>query len=315
MTIRSHTGLRFRAGLLLLGAALALSAAAGCDAVEPVEEARLVVEAFLEAGKPLPPLTLRRTGPLAAPYAPDEAAVADAEVALEIDGRTVAYRPDDARPGRYVPEAAGTKAAARTTFRLRVRWQRQTAVAAGTIPPPITLDSVSVRVPERPVQAVLLDSLNLGIDSLSVDVRSREGFIYPVEVTLWWTVDFDETGPDSLYWIETQLQPRTAFSSTIVDFFLLPEQILREREMPRDARGRRAWTGVYAVPVETKTEPLPVHDLKVALLRSGQDYARFATSRDAPERREPISNVEGALGIVAGISVDSLRVRVGPGGP
>ena len=50
--------------------------------------------------------------------------------------------------------------------------------------------------------------------------------------------------------------------------------------------------------------------MKVSLLRSGPDYARFASSRDAPERREPVSNVRGALGIVAGISVDSLLLNV-----
>ncbi len=299
----------------MLGAALTLSAAVGCDAVEPVAEARLVVEAFLEADKPLPPLMLRHTGPLSAPYDPAGAGINDAEVALEIDGRKITYRPDEATEGRYLPEAAGTKTAARTAFHLNVRWQRQTVTAAGTIPPPISLDSVRVRASERPVQAVLLDSLNLGIDSLSVDVSSRQGFIYPVEVTLWWTVDFDETGPDSLYWVETKLQPRTAFSSTIIDFFLLSEQILRERDLPRDARGRRSWTGVYAVPVDAQAAPLPPHELKVALLRSGQDYARFATSRDAPERREPISNVMGGLGIVAGVSVDSLRVHVGADRP
>ena len=60
--------------------------------------------------------------------------------------------------------------------------------------------------------------------------------------------------------------------------------------------------------------PLPAHHLKASLIRSGADYARFASSRDAPERREPITNVEGGLGIVAGVSVDSLVVAVSAGG-
>jgi len=167
-----------------------------------------------------------------------------------------------------------------------------------------------VAVPEKPVRAVLLDSLDIRFDSL--DVGARQGFLYPVEVTLWWKTDFDDTGED--FWIETQLKPRTTFSSEIVDFFLLPAEVFRERSVQPDAFGRREWTGVYAVPVDDEADPLPAHELKAALLRSGTDYARFATSRDDPQRREPVSNVAGGIGIVAGISVDSLRVEVaGPG--
>ena len=97
---------------------------------------------------------------------------------------------------------------------------------------------------------------------------------------------------------------------TFDDFFLRPEQIFRERNTPRDALGRRSWTGVYAVPVETRQTPLPPHPLRVAIIRSGQDYARFISGRDDPERREPPSNLDGAVGIFAGLSVESLRVQV-----
>lgn len=296
-------------GLLLGLLTLALGR---CDTVEPVEDERVVIEAFFDAGRPLPPLTLRRTGPLSAPYLPGEAtAITDAGVVLELDGQTIPYRPDPEHPGRYVPAGGPAVVPPRAGFALTVQWAHQVARATGTIPPPVALDTVEVYVPERPVQAVLLDSLFLGVDSLNVG--AREGFIYPVEVTLRWHVDFDEIGPDSLYWVETRLQPRTVFSSALIDFFLLPEEILRERTLPCDGQGRRVWTGVYAVPVEAEDVPLPLHDLRVALLRSGQDYARFATTRDAPERREPRSNVTGGLGIAAGISVDSLRLRLGPG--
>lgn len=284
---------------------------ARCDSVEPVEPDRLVVEAFFDAGRPLPPVTLRRTLPLGEPYEVGPAtAVTDAEVVLDLDGQVIAYGPDTAAPGRYRPvvEAVATP---RAPFVFTARWRGQEARAAGTIPPPIHLDTVEVSVPERPVQAVLLDSLNLAIDSLSVG--ARQGFIYPVEVTLRWEAAFEPTGADSLYWVETRLEPRTGFASAIIDFFLLPSQILRERDRPRDARGRYVWTGVYAIPVEEETDPLPPHELTVALLRSGRDYARFASTRDAPDRREPRTNVTGGLGIVAGVSVDSLRLRIEPG--
>lgn len=280
----------------------------GCDTVEPGGDTRLVVEAFLDAGRPAPPLILRRTAALGDPVAdrPAEAAT----VHLTLDGVPVPYAPDPARPGQYVPAARPPLVPPRARYDLRVDWRDQTATAGGTVPPPIHLDSVRLRIPARPVRAILLDSLDFGLDSLNVDVDARQGFIYPVEVTLWWRVGFDEAGPDSAYWVQTRLRPRQGFSSRLIDFFLLPEAVFRERDVPQDGAGRRAWTGVYAVPVDDEADPLPVHGLTVALLRSGQDYARFVTSRDAPERREPRSNVTGALGIVAGLSVDSLFVEV-----
>lgn len=293
------------AAWLLLAAVLVLLGR--CDTVEPEGPPRLVVEGYLDAGKPLPLLTLRQTRPLDVPY-PDDAttAVADAEVQVALDGEAVAYRAVPGRPGQYAPAdvVPGRTVPARAAFRLDVRWRNRQAQAEGTVPPPIRIDSVQVRVPPEPVQAILLDSLYL-TDSLDVGVQ--EGYIYPVEVSLWWRT---EAAADSLYWIQTRLRPYTSFSSTVVDFFLRPEQVLQEQTIPRDPAGRRRWTGVYAVPVAAADAPLPSHNLQVALLRSGRDYARFAVSRDAPDRREPISNVTGALGIFAGISVDSLRVRV-----
>jgi hypothetical protein len=175
-------------------------------------------------------------------------------------------------------------------------------VAHGTIPPAITLDSLQVNIPDEPVQAVFADTLGI--------TGTEEGYIYPVEVTLWWTALPGGTDPDSPYWIQTLLRPVSSFSSAVVDFFLLPEEILLEDGLPLDDARRRHWTGVYAVPVERATDPIPDHTLTAALLRSEADYARFAISRNAPNRREPLSNVSGAVGIVAGISVDSMRVQI-----
>ncbi len=306
MRLKSHIA-RFAAPVCLLVACLL---PASCDTVEPVSDDLLVVEGFLEAGKPLPAFTLRRTQPLSAPYPDDETtSVQDAEVLLTLDGMSFHCRPVPGAPGRYAPDTQGPLLVpGRAAFALQVRWREQVAAVQGSVPPPVAIDSVQLSVPDKPVEAVLLDSLRIVPDSLGTG--ARKGFIYPIEVRLWWTVGFDEGGADSLYWIRTQLKPITSFSSTVIDFFLRPEQILRERDMPLDARSRRSWTGVYAVPVDKETDPLPVHRLKVSLLRSGQDYARFASSRDAPDRREPVSNVQGAIGIVAGIALDSVQVQV-----
>ncbi len=296
------------AGMLLVG----VMAMAACDTVEPMEEDLLVVEAFLDAGQPLPPIRVRRTRPRRESLA--NAAmmdVADAEVVLWLDGTQIVYTPDPARPGYYLPpDAALPPVPPRSTFRIEVAWNGQQALATGQVPPRIDLMDVEVAVADSAVQAVLLDSLVLAFDTLNVALDAQEGFIYPVQVTLAWTVDFAETGADSLYWVETSLKPFDPFSSAVIDFFLLPGQILRERTATRAGGSQRTWTGVYAVPVESKDVALPAHTLRVAVLRSGQDYARFATSRDAPDQREPQTNVTGGLGIVAGVSVDSLRIDV-----
>ncbi len=299
---RSRFNIAALATCLVLAASLAWAA---CDTVEPEETDRLVVEGFLDAGQPLPAVTLRRTRGLDEPYPSLETAVEDAAVTLTLDGRRIDYRAEAGQPGHYAA-ADGATVSARARYTLDVRWRDQHASAEGVIPPPIAIDSIRIVVPDEPVQALLRDSLRLD----SLDTVTELGFIYAVEVSVWWRTDFAEVGADSLYWVRAQLKPQRAFSSTVVGLFLRSEQILRERTLPHDALSRRQWTGVYAVPVDAATDPLPPHRLQVALLRSSQDYARFASSRHDPDRREPVSNVTGALGIFAGISVDSLRVQV-----
>ena len=275
----------------------------GCDTVTPSEEAELVVEAFVTTGAPLPDVILRQTRPLSEALEGNGPPVTDAEVHVDLGDTRYEYKAVPDAPGRYAPVRRPFRVPEEVAFTLDVQWQAQHATGSGLTPPPIVLDDVEVNVPAVPQRAVLLDTLG---------VLPEEGFIYAVDVRLWWTSDLDEQGADSLYWIQAKLEPFTSFSSTVIDFFLQPESVLREREIPRDAQNRRSWRGVYAIAVDQETDPLPSHLLKVALVRSGSDYARFATSRNAPERREPISNVEGALGIVAGISVDSLRCTVEP---
>lgn len=288
-----------RVGLVALVVVLAR-----CDTVEPIEAEQLVVEGFLDAGKPMPPVVLRQTRPLADPYPLDAAtAVTDAHVLLQVGDQPVVYAPVPGRPGRYEPPGDAPVVPPRARYALTVRWRDQEARAGGLVPPPIGIDSIDVRVPDDPVQAVLIDSIG---------AAARQGFIYPIEVTVWWTTPFEEVGADSAYWVRAQLKPVTSFSSTVVDLFLRTEQIVRERTLRRDERGRHAWTGVYAVPVASAAAPPPEHSLRVLLLRGYEDYARFASSRDAPERREPVSNVDGALGVFAGVALDSLRVRVVP---
>lgn len=291
---------------------------ARCDTVMPEESDVLVVEAFVDAGESLPLVRLWQTRPLDQEYAFNgTTAVSDAVVALVLDGERVAYEPVPGQPGRYRPaEATMQRVPPRAGLAFEATWRAQQARAESTVPPEVSLDSVRIEVPDEPVDGIILDSLFLDpalVDSLQFDsLRTgvEQGLVYLVEVTLWWTVDFAEVNADSAYWVRTQLKPYLSDRPTFDDFFFRPEQIARERTLVRGSAGQHAWTGVYAVPVEQRETPLPPHDLRVALIRSGQDYASYAASRTDPERREPSSNVQGALGIVAGLSVDSLRIRV-----
>lgn len=293
-------------GWLLAGALLVAS---GCDTVTPVDESRLVVEGFMNSGRPLSEIQIRRTLSPSRGYVAEDAAVADAVVELTLGERSIRYLPDAAARGTYRPEDSGELApAAGQTFSFRAEWNGSTAAASGRVPPEISILNVSLNVPDEPVSAVLLDSLDL-TDSLSTGLYT--GYIYPIEAEVEWDAAAGSEASADDFWIRAQLKPFAAFSSPVVDLFLRSEEIFREAEQ-RVSSGRRTWTGVYAVGVANEDDPLPEHRLRIALVRSGADYARFAASRDAPERREPISNLSEGVGIFAAISVDSTHVDVEP---
>ena len=163
-----------------------------------------------------------------------------------------------------------------------------------------------MEVPEAPVQAVRVDSLRRD----SLDIPAERGYLYPVDVSLTWP---NGTGPeraDTTHWVRPQLNPDTTESSSrFINFFLEPVDVRREDQF-RTQNGQRAWRGVYAVPVEDSTSAFPGHDLTATLTRGDTAFAAFARSRDDPERREPISNVEGGLGVATAVAIDSLRRSV-----
>ncbi|WP_263786099.1 hypothetical protein [Salinibacter grassmerensis] len=294
-TFRALAGVLLMAGLIL--------ALGRCDLADPTEPQSLVVEAFFATDRPLLPITLRRTRPLNAPGSRDENAADGAAIEFVLDGEPVPYEEHDSRPGLYVPgEDLGTVPAG-VPWALTVEWQGEVAQARGRTPPPIDLGEVCVEVPDAPVQAVRVDSLRRD----SLDLPAEQGYLYPVNVSVEWPVGALPAGADTTHWVRPQLRPDTAeFSSRVVNFFLEPVDVRREDQF-RARNGHRAWRGVYAVPVAGSTSALPGHDLTVTLTRGDTAFAAFARSRDDPERREPVSNVEGGLGIATGIAIDSLR--------
>lgn len=262
------------------------------------------MEAFLETGRPLPPVLLRRTSPLRSSSDSVRNAATEAEeVVLELGGETYTYT-ESGTPGRYVSKSSGT-IPPQTPWELRVQWRDETARARGETPSLIDISEVCIDVPSSPSQAVQVDSIRRD----SLDIPADLGYIFPVDVTLLWSRPDNTPVSDTSAWVRAQLRPNASpFPSEVVDFFLQPAEVRREDKYLLSG-GRRQWRGVYAVPVDS-TDPdlLPTHDLSAALVRGDTAFAAFAQTRTDPNRREPISNVEGGLGIATAVAVDSVVV-------
>jgi hypothetical protein len=292
------------AGRILLAVGLVVGLAR-CDWTgPPPDETEVVVEAFLETGASFPPIVLRQTTPLSAGDGTGRSAATGAEVVLTHNGTRVPYREDDREAGRYEPTVSGV-VQPRVSWALTVRWNGETARAQGQTAVPVTATEVCVEVPADPVQAIQVDSLRRD----SLDIPATRDYIYPMDVTVQWASEFPSVPTDTTAWIRAQLRPDTSrFSSRVVEFFLEPDEVRREDTFSR-INGGRQWKGVYAVPVDSSaSDLLPRHDLTAALVRGDSAFADYAQTRTDPERREPISNVDGGLGIATAVSVDSIVV-------
>lgn len=285
----------------------------GCDSIEPSQDNLMVVEGFLNAEAPFPDIRITKAIPLDQGLDKEPEAINDASLRIFIDGAPVPYGPSS-EAGVYKPLQSLIDAVpAGATFRAEIEWQSQTATITDIIPPPILIDSVSIKIPDAPVAAILVDTLRLD----SPQVGARKGFIYPIDVTITWQTSPLVQNSDSEFWIETRLIPQSDFSSTVLDVFLLTEEVQKEDALESSRTvgddNDRTWSGVYAIPVADSLAPLPMHDLRVQLVRGTQAYADFASSKNAPERREPVSNIDGAIGILAGIAVDAREFEVANG--
>ncbi len=279
-----------------------------CDLAEPTDGSALVVEAFLESGDPLPPVRLRQTRGLQDPVPPTDS-LADAAVGatlqIAIDRDTVTYLPTDV-PGTYEPARPVTVQPGASFF-LHVEWEGERATASGQVPSPIDIRQACLSIPDTPVQAILVDSLRRD----SLDIPAQQGFIFPVDVSVDWG---NGLVPEDA-WVRAGLQPSSDFSSGIVELFLQPTEVDREPAflMSEATQQDRRWTGVYAVSASDSSAPLPMHRITVSLTRGDSAFAAFASSRTDPERREPVSNVDGAIGIATAIALDTIGFDVATG--
>ena len=282
--------------IVIVGLLLAVLGS-GCKAVEPTQDEDLVVEAFIEAGRSLPPVVVRGSTDLhgsAGAYLMIDDAVVEAVMAHG----TIPYIADGG--GVYRP-AIDFEPTVGDEVEINVARGDRRVTGRTVLPPLIGIERFELSVPDEPEEAVLLDSLNLAPSDVA------RGFLYLIQVDVWWE---PTTWPGSH--VRAQLKTDAGVASRVIDLFLRSDETFIEAEAEPDDDGLKRWRGLYAIQVETKESPLPPHRLRISLLRGGPDYARFAWSRTDPARREPQGNVQGGIGIVAGVSVDSLSVEVRP---
>jgi hypothetical protein len=276
----------------------------GCDSTLPSHQETLVVEAWIQTEAPLPEIRISSTRPIRDPLVPSPA-LDILDLNVTVGDHKMSYTRDPSNPFSFYPASeTPTHTAAGQNFVLELEAPGASLSASGTLPPPIAARDVQVSFPNDPISVVLVDSLVVGLDSLNLSLIATTGYIYPVQVSISW----EDIGYDG--WVEARLQPDASFSSSLIDFFLLPSQVFPEDSVSLTENGLLHWEGVYAVPVPDAESAFPDHSLRVVLTRGDDRFARFLTSRDAPDRREPVSNVRGGLGFVGGVSMDSVRVSV-----
>ncbi len=280
--------------LLMLGVV-----SGGCDTTGPESRSSLVVEAFVQAGPALPEVRVSQT---AGPEVTRESALrglADAVVTVSVGGLVHAYH--HVGGGKYASLAPpATPLGPGDPFRVDVERDGIRATGSGLVPPSISLVRVTPVPAPSAVEAVLVDTLGVSIDSLDVGLGARLGFIIPVEVELTW----DSLEP--AYWVATSLDPEATFSSSVLDFFLLPSEVL-----PEAGRDRAAWKGVYAVPVADSASSLPPHDLTVSIARGDSVFAAWMNTRTSGLASSGAGNVRGAAGFIGGVAIDTLQLRIG----
>ncbi len=298
--------------MLLRNAVLVTFILMGCEAVHPEDTSLLVVESYVAAGKPLPPVTLRRTAPLEANYHLGQATAANgARVEFMMQDSPIPYTMQGT--GVYAPLEPVT-AIPGAKLDLKVYWGDHVITANSRVPPPVSLDSVSIVVSDTPIPGLILDSVfvdPLLVDSLglrALGANAREGLVYLVEATLYWTDNTERDDDD--WWMRTQLLPRLGQSPRLSNFFLSPEALQLERSAPFANAEQRSWSGAYAVQVPSSSNQMPAHGLRISIIRGTGAYAQFVSGSSNPGESEPPSNVTGALGIFTGLAIDTLTVEV-----
>lgn len=271
---------------------------ASCDQVAFDTPELPVIEAYVVAGKPLPVVSVQALQSLTRPRATQGAGLENAHVVMHLNN--VAFEYASLGDGSYGPlDPSGPIVEPGDRFHLRVTWQDRTILASGSVPPSLSISDITVTPATDAIPAILVDTLAIGLDSLDLGLDAARGYVFPVQVDVAWNALADG------WWMEAQLVPDDAFSSSILDFFLLPNAVF-----PEDPAVIRTWKGVYAVPVPAEDSPFPAHELLVAMVRGDQAFAAWAEARANTTTRAPTGNLVGAIGYVGGIAMDSIRIQL-----
>ncbi len=271
---------------------------ASCDAVVPDLPDLPVIEAYVVANQPLPEVSVRSVQSLTTPRSEGTTGRDNADVVLHLND--IPYPYTLLGDGRYGPTDHPVPVVrSGDRFTLEVSLSGRTIRADGLVPPALAISEWTVTPSPDAIPAILVDTLAIGLDSLDLGLDAARGYVYPVQVDVAWNV----LGGN--WWMEAQLVPDDAFSSSILDFFLLPNAVF-----PEDPAVRSAWKGVYAVPVPEEDSPFPPHALMVALVRGDRAFANWAEIRANTRSRAGEGNVPGAIGFVGGIALDSIRIQL-----
>lgn len=285
----------------------------GCDTTATQPDGQVVVEAYVKAGVPLPPVRLSRTVDVAAGYDPDGSAVRQATVVVEelaedtADVERVAYSERDSIPGVYTPTRTVTVEAQRT-YRLRAETTDGTTVTATTtVPGPINIvetayDTTTYQSADQP--------------SFTVDLPRRSDRQNVFTFTTASLLDFRNT-PDST--LRQSLTPFYADSfdpeaDSIQEFRVTSSGLLNEGNFERTSEGTITidlpWLAVaFFGPNEVRVNV--VDDNYYDLLRSQQAQQGGFAPGEIPN---VIDHVEGGTGIFGSYAEGSRFVFIEPPG-
>lgn len=276
----------------------------------PAAEPRIVIDATLIVGRPLPDLFVRQTLSPERVYSLEEAAVTNASVRLSTDSASWAYAPDPDSAGRYLPPARTPPVQPEATYRLAVSTETHSVLAQTTTPARLVL-----------LEAVLVDERTLA-------TRHELRLFSEIGEQVYAAPENRISFRDGL--LELRVEPSSAAMYQLALFnleeespFLIDEDFLEEGDADNfdrqgssppveatDGRIRLPW---FAIAFEGR------HLARVyALDRNWYDYARSTGQGSlfgglaGDEFEQPFFNVDGGIGLFGSAAVDSVGFRVLP---
>ena len=293
--------------LLLIGGGLA----AGCDTTPGTAppERQVVVESYLIAQEPLPPIRLSRTAPIEGQYDFTELAIRDAEVTVErlgADGDVAesypyAEVPDSA--GVYRPEAEA-QVQPLATYRLQVRTPESAAEAAQTVTATTVVpDTFSVvRVENDPVVYQGEEQIAFALTKSAYPTRDQAFYLLTTEAL---ELDEDQLTPLAAEFFENG-------SATLDDLRLTSSPVLNEASYTQNPDG----TLTVRLPWIAVTFYGPNRSTTNAIDDNLYDFVRSQNAQQGGGGFSPgaipnvIEHVDGGTGVFGSLARQSRTIRI-----